>query len=188
MLALKSGRFQYAAEMESPIFAPALATTAWADWQPQERAVLCFIVTGGRVLLIHKKRGLGAGKVNAPGGKIEPGESALTAAVRETQEEVGGTPLDLAARGELRFQFTNGYALHCTVFVARSMQGEPRETDEAAPFWRAVEAIPYDQMWEDDQHWLPQVLAGRTVDASFTFDEEKMLEKRISFGTPEAEA
>src|SRR4051794_35353585 len=44
----------------------------WAAWVPRERAVLCFIVCGGRVLLIHKKRGLGAGKVNAPGGKIEP--------------------------------------------------------------------------------------------------------------------
>ena len=44
----------------------------WKNWIPRERANLCFIVKDGSVLLIRKKRGLGAGKVNGPGGKIEP--------------------------------------------------------------------------------------------------------------------
>ena len=43
----------------------------WARWTPTERAALCFVVTGGRVLLIRKKRGLGAGKVNGPGGRLD---------------------------------------------------------------------------------------------------------------------
>ena len=42
--------------------------------------------------------GLGAGKINAPGGKLEAGETALAAAIRETQEEIGVTPLALEDR------------------------------------------------------------------------------------------
>jgi 8-oxo-dGTP diphosphatase len=40
----------------------------WSAWAPTEMAVLCFVVKGDSLLLIEKLRGLGAGKVNAPGG------------------------------------------------------------------------------------------------------------------------
>ena len=35
----------------------------WTDWTPRERANLCFIIKDGSILLIRKKRGLGAGKI-----------------------------------------------------------------------------------------------------------------------------
>jgi 8-oxo-dGTP diphosphatase len=34
-------------------------------------------------------------------------------------------------------------------------------------------------MWEDDKHWLPQVLAGQTLLGKFVFEGEKMLSKEI---------
>ena len=153
----------------------------WSTWKPRELANLCFIVKDGHVLLIRKKRGLGAGKINGPGGKLEPGETALEAAIREVREEIGVTPLALEHRGVLRFQFTDGYSLHCEIFVAGDLEGAPTETAEATPFWVAVDDVPYDEMWEDDQHWLPQVLAGQNVDGWFVFDGEKMLNKRLHF-------
>jgi len=155
----------------------------WQNWQPREYANLCFIVKDGQVLLIRKKRGLGAGKINAPGGKLEAGETALDAAVRETREEVGVTPLRLEDRGVVRFQFADGYSLHCAVFVAHDFEGEPIETPEALPMWFAVDAVPFDEMWEDDRHWLPQVLAGGSFQGWFEFDGEKMLSKRVEFTT-----
>jgi 8-oxo-dGTP diphosphatase len=151
----------------------------WSTWQPRDRAVLCFIVKEGRVLLIHKKRGLGAGKVNAPGGRIESGEGVVEAAVRETQEEVGVTPLGLEERGLLHFQFLDGYSLHCVVFTASDLVGEPIETDEANPFWSPVDAIPYDEMWADDRHWLPLMMSGREFAGYFEFDGEKMLSMKV---------
>ena len=151
----------------------------WTNWIPRERANLCFVVKDGRVLLIRKKRGLGAGKINGPGGKIEPGETALEAAVRETQEEIGVTPLAVEERGVLHFQFTDGYSLHCTVFVATDFEGEPIETIEAAPYWFAFDAIPFDEMWEDDRHWLPHVLAGKRFVAWFEFDGDRMLSRDL---------
>lgn len=151
----------------------------WTDWIPRERANLCFIVKDGRILLIRKKRGLGAGKINGPGGKIEPGESALDAAIRETQEEIGVTPLRMEERGVLHFQFADGYSLHCVVFMAEDLEGEPVETDEAAPMWVALDEIPYDEMWEDDRHWLPLALGGERFDAWFEFDGDAMISRRV---------
>ncbi len=151
----------------------------WSNWIPRERANLCFIVKGGSVLLIRKKRGFGAGKINGPGGKLEAGESALDAAIRETQEEIGVTPLEMEEGGVLHFQFTDGYSLVCTVFVARDFSGEIVETDEATPLWFALTAIPFDEMWADDRHWLPRTLAGESFDAWFVFDGETMLDKDI---------
>jgi 8-oxo-dGTP diphosphatase len=182
-----SGRIHLAYSIrKSPEFeieksTPATTPPPWPGWQPRERANLCFIVQERRVLLIRKKRGLGAGKINAPGGKLEPGETALESAIREAQEEIGVTPSALEERGELHFQFTDGYSLHCTVFIARAFSGEPIETAEATPMWFDVDAVPYDQMWEDDQHWLPQVLAGQRFIAWFDFDGEKMLTKEVRF-------
>ncbi len=151
----------------------------WINWQPRERANLCFIAKDDRVLLIRKKRGLGAGKINGPGGKIEPGETALESAIRETQEEIGVTPLGIEERGVLCFQFTDGYSLHCVVFLARDYEGELIETVEATPIWFQIDAIPYDEMWADDRHWLPRMLEGERFTAWFEFDGDKMLSEEV---------
>jgi 8-oxo-dGTP diphosphatase len=151
----------------------------WKTWEPRERATLCFLIQDGQILLIRKKRGLGAGKINGPGGRIEPGEEPHECAVRETSEEVGLTPRNVQNRGELHFQFADGYSLHCAVFVAHEFTGELIETDEALPIWTPLDSIPYDQMWADDIHWLPGVIAGGTFRGYFHFDGEKMLSKHL---------
>lgn len=151
----------------------------WTRWTPKERAVLCIIRIQDQVMLIHKKTGLGAGKINAPGGRIEPGESPYNAAVRETEEEIGLTPYELTQVGELFFDFTDGYSLHGTVFIAAAYSGIPRETCEAKPFWCSIDAIPYDQMWEDDRFWLPFVLKGKVIKGYFIFSDDKMLSKNV---------
>lgn len=146
----------------------------WSGWIPRERGTLCFVIRDEKILLIEKKRGLGAGKVNGPGGRIEPGETAEQAAVRETQEEIGITPHPIEWAGELHFQFRDGYSLHCSVYRAESWQGELRETDEAKPFWQEIRAIPYDRMWADDEHWMPRMLAGERFRGWFEFDGDQM--------------
>ncbi len=151
----------------------------WEAWEPSETAVLCYIFKEGQVLLINKKRGLGKGKVNAPGGRIDPGETPVQTAVRELQEEVGLTPLEPYEVGRLSFVFTNGYSLKGHVFFAHDYEGELVETDEADPFWVPVEEIPYEQMWEDDADWLPMAMDGKFVTARFIFEGERMLSNKI---------
>jgi 8-oxo-dGTP diphosphatase len=151
----------------------------WETWQPRVRANLLFIVRENQILLIRKKRGFGAGKINGPGGKVDPGESALDAALRETFEELDIMPIGAEEQGELHFQFRDGDSLHCAVFLAREFLGQPRETDEAVPLWTPLDQIPYEEMWADDRLWLPLLLAGVHFRGYFEFDGEQLIAHRI---------
>ena len=151
----------------------------WRSWQAKETATLTFVVKDEQVLLIRKKRGLGAGKVNAPGGRQEPGESLLECAVREVQEELCVTPLELTYGGENRFQFMDGYSIHVHAYLARDYTGTPQETDEAIPLWFSLPQIPYAEMWADDILWVPHLLAAEPFSGCFLFDGDRMVDCRL---------
>lgn len=165
--------------MKSASIEPLPNFTSDPNWKPTEVATLCFVIKDGQILLIRKKRGLGAGKINGPGGRLEAGETPLEAAVRETEEELGVTPVDPQWVGALKFQFLDGYGLDCSVFIASDCIGEPKETEEAVPLWTPLDAIPYDEMWADDRFWLPGILEGGKFLGYFSFDGEIMLEKAV---------
>lgn len=146
----------------------------WNDWSPGIHATLMFVVRDGQVLLIEKKRGLGAGKINGPGGKIDPGETPLQGAIRESQEELHITPHAPRHIGELWFWMSDCPHIRCHVFRADDFDGTPTETDEAVPLWTPVDEIPFHRMWEDDQHWMPLLLSETRFHARFVFEGEAM--------------
>ncbi len=147
----------------------------WATWKPVERATLMFVIRDGQVLLIRKKRGLGAGKINGPGGRLDPGETPEQCAIREVQEELRVTPVGVRPAGELLFQFADGHSIHGYVFTATGCEGTPSETDEASPIWFALDQIPYHEMWADDRLWIPLMLQNRPFRGRFLFDGDAML-------------
>ena len=151
----------------------------WTHWSPVDPATLIFVVRDGQILLIRKKRGLGAGKINGPGGRLELDELPSVGASRELREELGVTVTKSVKVGEHRFQFVDGYAIHVHVYRASGLRGIPVETDEAIPMWCDIRAIPYDQMWEDDQIWLPLLLEGRKFSGYWIFDGDRMLDYRL---------
>lgn len=153
-----------------------LADVDWETWRAKDPATLVFAVKDGRILLIRKKRGLGAGKVNGPGGRLEDGETPAECAVREMKEELGVTPTGLRYCGESRFQFVDGYSIHVFVFLAAGLKGTPVETDEAVPMWTPLDRIPWEEMWEDDPLWIPLMLEGKGFQARFLFDGDTMLD------------
>lgn len=144
-------------------------------WRPEFTGTLLFVCAHERLLLIHKKRGHGAGKINAPGGKVDAGETPLDCAVRETREEVGVRPLAPVLMAELKFVERVDAQWLGYVYLARDYEGDPVETAEANPFWVPLDSIPYGQMWEDDRIWLPEILAGRAVRGEFLFESGKLL-------------
>lgn len=169
-------------ERPGPAAAASVDDIDWENWAPVWRATLLFVVQDGSVLLIHKKRGFGTGKINGPGGRLEPGETPRQAAVRETREEVGVTPLGVRPAGDLFFQFRDGLSIRGWVFRAHGCDGRPRESDEADPFWAPLDRIPYERMWADDRYWLPLVLADTPFTGHFLFDGETMVDHRVCPG------
>lgn len=158
---------------------------------PLRSTCLCLLTRtsrhGGReVLLGHKKTGLGAGKIVGLGGHLEPGETAAAAAAREVKEEsslcVAPGSLAWAASVTFLFPAHPSWDMNAEVFTASDWSGEPAESDEIRPQWFPVTALPFERMWQDAAQWLPRVLAGERLTATFSYagDNETIGEHSIT--------
>lgn len=150
-----------------------------------KKTTLCFVFdrARGKLLMIQKKRGQGAGKWNMPGGKIAPGESAAEGAIRECFEETGITPAAVKEAGILEFYFPESKSWDniCSVFTADRFSGVlVAESDECSAHWVDLDKIPYEKMWDDDKLWVPLLLAGKRFHRVYTFDaDDHMKSERI---------
>ncbi len=149
-------------------------------------STLYFLTVGDppqKILLGKKKAGLGAGKFNGYGGKVEAGERIETAVIRELAEESGiqVVPAQLRKAGVLTFKVPNEQDWETHVYVVNQWQGTAVESREMRHHWFLLNNIPYDQMWQDDQYWLPHVLVGKYVVATFYFgaDGESLTDMKI---------
>jgi NADH pyrophosphatase NudC (nudix superfamily) len=133
-------------------------------------ATLCFLIRGNEVCLGFKKRGFGMNKFAGFGGKVGDkeefnGETIEESITREGQEEFGIEVVNLVKMAELVFNFpediSGGMLVH--VFICREWKSEPRESEEMRPEWFGISQIPYDQMWQDNAHWLPVILTGKKI-------------------------
>lgn len=134
-----------------------------------------------QLLLAMKKRGFGEGKWNGVGGKVEEGESVVQAAIRETEEEID-VEVDAAHLREvarLTFYYESKPEWDCLVHVyfATEWEAEPGESEEMRPKWYSEDTLPFEEMWEDDAIWLPRVLSGEFVEATFLFNAAGKLSK-----------
>ncbi len=158
---------------------------------------LLFLIKKDQICLAMKKRGFGTGRWNGVGGKLNQGESIEDATVRETFEEIGvkvcngkenngmiSGQNNLKKVAELEFLFADptksnwNQLVH--VYFAEKWEGEPIESEEMKPEWFKIGDIPFKDMWPDDPFWLPKVIAGDFVRASFTFgDGDVILKQRV---------
>lgn len=143
---------------------------------------LLFLRKDDQVLLAMKKRGFGEGRWNGVGGKLDKGETIEQALIRETQEEIGVTPTTYEKVGLIEFdEHFKGEPTLMTVhvFTASAWSGEPTESEEMKPAWFDITSIPYDTMWPDDPYWLPQVLDGKKISASFKLDKTDAITEHL---------
>ena len=134
---------------------------------------LAYLVKEDSICLGYKKRGFGAGNWNGFGGKLEAGETLEEAVIREIEEEsevlVSVNDLEKVALVDFFFQDKTHLKVH--TFFVRNWQGDPQETEEMKPAWFSYTDIPYEDMWEDDQYWLPRALLGEKLIGQVTFDD-----------------
>ena len=139
-----------------------------------QQCTLLFLRRGDQILLAMKKRGFGANLWNGVGGKVDKDESIHEALIRECQEEIHVTPIDfeqIAVHDFVNDAATEPWKQQVHVFFCSKWEGEPSESEEMAPKWYSITDIPYGQMWQDDQMWLPLALRGRKIRSTFAFDE-----------------
>lgn len=145
------------------------------------KTTICYILNDkNEVLLQKKRRGFGQGKLNGPGGKMDPGETKEECAKREIMEETGIKISQMEEKAYLEFIFPPGQEdsnNQTYVFVASKWEGEPEDKGEGELKWYKSSQLPLDKMWDDDQYWLPQVLAGVNIKMRFYFDEHGRVDK-----------
>jgi mutator protein MutT len=144
-----------------------------------KQTTLIILRRGDEILLAMKKRGFGQGKWNGAGGKLEPGELPIHAAIRDVEEEIGVTPKNLQIVGELHFFDLPKTEHYCFVYTTDEWEGEPIETEEMRPQWFKESKIPYDEMWPDDRFWLPLLLAGKRFKGTVTVENNTVTEHDI---------
>ena len=134
------------------------------------------LVRDGKVLLGVKKTGFGTGKLVCPGGKVESGETETQAAIRETEEEVGikVKSCEKVAQVIFRNLYYKGEPetdiMH--VFISDDFEGEAATTSELTPEWFPIDQIPYDKMWGDAKHWMPDALRRKKTDSFFRYNDQ----------------
>jgi 8-oxo-dGTP pyrophosphatase MutT (NUDIX family) len=137
------------------------------------------------ICLAKKKRGFGLGRWNGVGGKVgdKHEETIEEAAKREAREEIGVQVSTILKVAELAFSFPKNpdWNQFVHVYLSDIWTGKPRETEEMKPQWYTISDIPYTEMWPDDEFWLPPVLSGKYVKASFSFGEnDRILSQEIN--------
>ena len=140
---------------------------------------LVLLLKEGKVLLGEKKRGFAKGTLNGIGGKQDPGESIEEAMIRETQEEIGVTPIDYSKIGHIHFNlwYKGEHVNMClSIYTCTKFTGKIKETEEMIPNWYNVNDIPYEKMLADDLLWFPMALKGQKFVGDVKFDKDmKML-------------
>ena len=120
------------------------------------QATLCFILHDNRVLLLKKNPGLfGAGKWNAPGGKLQPKETPEQCAAREVYEETGleVQPRNVGTLVFFKYDKREDPDWIAHVFLTSEFHGTIKEGKEGILRWFPVNHPPFGEMWEDDKYW-----------------------------------
>lgn len=142
---------------------------------------LCIVQQGEKILLGMKKRGFGQGRWNGFGGKVKEKESLEETAKRELFEECGISVERMEKMGTIDFCWNcRPDVMEVNFFKIKNFLGIPAESEEMRPQWFDVEKIPFDEMWQDDKHWMPLFLNDKKFKGKFLFDgSDNILEKDL---------
>ncbi len=138
------------------------------------QTTLGFIIQNWKILLAMKKRGFWEWKYNWFWWKLELWETVDQAMIREANEEIWINILEQEKIWVLNFYFEENkdWNQSVNVFFIHKFSWEIEESEEMKPYWFELNKIPYDEMWEDDKIWLPEVLWWKKgIEYDFFFDK-----------------
>ena len=83
---------------------------------------------------------------------------------------------------ELLFNLEHPERQEIVTEVVEEADEDATETDEAIPLWTPLDALPLEEMWQDDRFWLKQLLHdGATFRGCFSFAGDQMLSQEIEW-------
>ena len=131
-------------------------------WAPHV-TVATIVSDGGRVLLVSEHID-GRSVLNQPAGHLEPGESLLQAAVRETREETGWDVELTAFIGSYQWTAPDGTPFLRFAFAAEPLRQHPEQPLDSGivqALWLTPAAIQSDMtrlrsplVWQTVSDWL----------------------------------
>ncbi|MBN3490138.1 8-oxo-dGTP diphosphatase [Acholeplasma equirhinis] len=139
-----------------------------------KKTVLIYIENENKYLLILKqKKDMNQNKYSGVGGKIEPGETAYEAAVRETKEETGLT-IKPIFKGIVHFH-QGAYEEHMTLFKAYEFEGKLQASDEGDLFWIDKNELKKLPMWEGDYYFIEKLENEDIFEMHLYYEGEKLI-------------
>ena len=125
---------------------------------------LCYIEKDGKYLMMHrnkKKNDLNEGKWVGVGGHVEEGETPDECLVREVYEETGLTLTSFRLRGVIEFVSDKWEDERMYLYSADQFTGQLNyDCNEGTLEWVAKEDIFDLPLWEGDEYFLEELIAG----------------------------
>lgn len=150
------------------------------------QTTLCYLERDGQYLMLHrvkKKKDVNHDKWVGVGGKFEPGEDALTCALREVKEETGLTMRTPLYRGIVDFICPPWPSERMHLYTCTDFTGSMTDCDEGTLEWVNKTAVPSLPIWQGDKIFFELL----NQDAPFfhleLFYEEDVLKKAILDGS-----
>ena len=122
------------------------------------------IVRGGEILICQRRPDQPmALQWEFPGGKIEPGESAEQALVRELQEEIGINATVGPRVAHIRHNYRHGGAVDLQFFVVREFAGELDNRIYSQVVWARLEDLPRYEFLPADRGLIRELASGKLL-------------------------
>lgn len=137
----------------------------WDDWEYDYLFSTVIIMNEkNEILLIERKNKLkGSGRISGATAFCKEDEDTLQACYRAAEEETGLKISEPTHMGYLSMALPVGN-LRGHVYLAKTYEGEIKETENNRPFWHKAKGLPFSQMSVDYKVWLPHLVKGTHFD------------------------
>lgn len=143
-----------------------------------EKTVLCYIINGDYVLMLHKNKikDSNYNKYLGVGGHIEKNETSDDALVREVKEETNLDLLKYKHRGTILFVNDN-YEEEMYLYLGLEYKGNIKDSNEGTLSWVKKEDIQKLNIWEGDMAFLPKLFnSNEMINIKLIYENDKLKE------------